>query len=70
MDILFLKKPSEATLDASDLEFVRNLANQRIEKRNGASLLTNSTPGTTPIIVPVLPAQTNVRRRQSQDSLN
>lgn len=70
MDILFLKDVSEISLDADDVEFVRDLANQRIAKR-GSVLTTNVSPGITPIIQPVMPtAQVSRRRRNSLDSMN
>ena len=61
MDHIFLGKPSEASLEISDLELVRNLANQRIGKRSMSSanptsvLMTAATPSSTPLIQPVLP---------------
>ena len=62
MDILLLKKPTEATLEISDVEFVRQMASQRMasNKRSVSSanptsvLMTNTTPLSTPVIQPVI----------------
>jgi cystathionine beta-lyase/cystathionine gamma-synthase len=81
MDLVFLKTPSEATIDVSDLDFVRQLATQRMSSNrrsvssgNPASVLMTNTPGTTPLIQPVIVptspgalAQQRRARRGSQD---
>jgi hypothetical protein len=61
MDLVFLRNPTEASLEVSDLEFVRQLATQRMSSNrrgvssgNPVAVLMTSTPGTTPLIQPVL----------------
>jgi hypothetical protein len=63
MDILLLKKPTEATLEIADVEFVRQMAAQRMasNKRSVSSanptsvlMMNNTTPLTTPVIQPVI----------------
>jgi cystathionine beta-lyase/cystathionine gamma-synthase len=61
MDIVFLKTPTEATLEVSDLDYVRQVATQRMQSNkrsvssgNPASVLITNTPGTTPLIQPVM----------------
>lgn len=81
MDLIFLKTPSEATIDVADLDFVRQLATQRMSSNrrsvssgNPAAVLMTNTPGTTPLIQPVIvpsspgaEAQLRRARRGSQD---
>ena len=85
MDLVFLRQPTEASLDVSDLEFVRQLATQRMQSNkrsvssgNPASVLVTNTPGTTPLIQPVMiqpgspTAQVQLRRarRGSTDEVS
>jgi hypothetical protein len=83
MDLVFLRNPTEANLEVGDLEFVRQLATQRmannrrsVSSGNPAAVLMTNTPGTTPLIQPVIPpgsprqeAQQRRARRGSQDVL-
>ena len=72
MDLVFLKNPSEATIDVSDLDFVRQLATQRMSSNrrsvssgNPAAVLVTNTPGTTPLIQPVIvPGSPGVQAQQ------
>ena len=84
MDILLLKNPTEATLEVADVEFVRQMAAQRMaaNKRsvsasgNPTAVLVTNTPSSTPIIQPVInpvsqEQQVSLRRarRGSQDAI-
>jgi len=74
MDILLLKPPTEATLEVADVEFVRQLATQRmaankrsVSSANPTAVLMTNTPSSTPVIQPVIPPisqdqQVNLRR--------
>ena len=84
MDLVFLRTPTEATIEVSDLEFVRQLATQRmasnqrsVSSGNPTAVLMTNTPGTTPLIQPVLvetspvsQAQQRRARRGSADFLH
>ena len=61
MDLVFLRSPTEAGLEVADLEYVRQLATLRMNNNkryfssgNPAAVLLTNTPGTTPLIQPVL----------------
>ena len=69
MDIVFLRTPTELCLEVADLDFVRQIANQRMNSGRRPSMQIAATPGATPVIQPVLPPDTqSVRRRGSRDS--
>ena len=79
MDLVFLRSPTEAGLEVADLEYVRQLATLRMNNNkrsvssgNPAAVLLTNTPGTTPLIQPVLvpgsPTQQAQQRRARRGS--
>ena len=60
MDIFLLKSPTEVTLEASDVDLIRDLASRRMNagnKRPGTNPtagLFQNTPNTTPIVQPII----------------
>ena len=79
MDLTFLRTPTEAGLDVADLEYVRQIATQRmntnkrsVSSGNPAAVLLTNTPGTTPLIQPVMvpgsPSQQAQQRRARRGS--
>ena len=63
MDLVCMRTPTEATVEVGDLEFVRQLATQRmsanqrsVSSGNPTAVLMTNTPGTTPLIQPVIVA--------------
>ena len=81
MDIIFLKSPTEATLEVTDVEYVRQLASQRmasnkrlVNSANPAAVLMNNTPSSTPVIQPVIfptsgDQQVSLRRARRGDDI-